>query len=626
VKRPLASIGWRTVGALHEDAPALDVAGMVLGSGRGSRLYRALRVPGIAASAQASHYSPTEVGVFEIGLEADAERIDEAVERAWRLMCGLADEGPTEEEVERAHALLETSWARRHESMDGRAGALCIAESLGGFELVDELLERVLAVSAADVRRVMQRYAAPDRVSAVLYLPDGADTRWESDWTPSPPAGRAVFRAAALPVPPSVRSARLRAEGEREHRPGGVVQWTFPDADVVIRPKPGSGIVTVLLQFPGVPSRETASDAGISRLLARSVLRGAGGMDVEQLAQVTELLGGAVAPQVGSESMGWGLTVRPAALGRTAEILRALAVEPSLDEEDVRLERELQASDARRIRDDMARHPLQCVLAQAFPSDAYGLPGLGDPDTLLTLSGEDVREWATRVASTRPVVVLTGDLDADEAVRELAPLTGWKIEGEGTKREQSSPVWQPGRDSETRQKKQTALAMAFPCEAFGSPDRYALRVVASVLTGLAGRLFEELREKRSLAYTVAAVPWLARRAGAMLCYIATSPEREDEARESMLAELARLTADPPAPQELERARNYTAGTAEIRQQSGRSVAAEILEAFVHGSLDDLPETPEQLRGVTLEDVVRVAKEMFVPESRAEYVVRGSAAS
>ena len=622
VKRPLASIGWRTVDTLHEDAPALDVAGMVLGSGRGSRLYRALRVPGIAASAQASHYSPTEVGVFEIGLEADAERIDEALESAWQLLRGLADEGPTSEELQRVRALLETSWARRNESMDGRAGALCTAEALDGFELVDEMLERTLAVTSDDVRRVMQRYASPDRVSAVLYVPNGVSTRWERDWPPPPSGGDEDVRSAGRSEWSGVVSDPTQAEGDRLDRPGGIVQWAFPDADVLIRPKAGSGIVSVLLQFPGVPARETVHDSGISWLLARMALRGAGGMGVEELAQASELLGGAVAPQVGSESMGWGLTVRPGGVGRAAEILRAIALEASLQEDDFRLERELQASDARRVRDDMFRHPLQRVLAQAFPGDAYGLPGLGDPDTLLGLSGDRVRDWAARVASTRPVVILTGDLDADSALEALAPLTGWKAGGKATT-EQAPPVWEPGRENEARQKKQTALAMAFPCAAFGSPDRHALRVVASVLSGLAGRLFEELREKRSLAYTVATVPWLARRAGAMLCYIATSPEREDEARESMLAELARLTAEPPTRQELERACNYAAGTVEIRQQSGRAVAGEILEAFVHGSLDDLPETPERLRGVTLEDVIRVATEVFVPESRAEYVVRGA---
>jgi zinc protease len=153
-------------------------------------------------------------------------------------------------------------------------------------------------------------------------------------------------------------------------------------------------------------------------------------------------------------------------------------------------------------------------------------------------------------------------------------------------------------------------------------DRYPVRVVGTVLSGLAGRLFDELRERRSLAYTVAAMPWTARSAGAVLCYIATSPEREVEAREAMLAELARLAAEPPEPDELERARNYAAGLVEIGAQSGRSVAASILDAWVNGGIERWAEAPAMLRAVTRDDVVRVATEVFEVGRLVEYVVRG----
>ena len=62
----------------------------------------------------------------------------------------------------------------------------------------------------------------------------------------------------------------------------------------------------------------------------------------------------------------------------------------------------------------------------------------------------------------------------------------------------------------------------------------------------------------------------------------------------------------------------------IRQQNGRAVAGEMLEAWVHGSLNDLDGRPARLRRVTTEDVLRVAGSVFDAERRAEYVVRGTA--
>jgi zinc protease len=168
--------------------------------------------------------------------------------------------------------------------------------------------------------------------------------------------------------------------------------------------------------------------------------------------------------------------------------------------------------------------------------------------------------------------------------------------------------------------------MAFPAAPFGSADRYPLTVLGSLLSGLAGRLFDELRERRSLAYTVAAMPWLAREAGAMLCYVATSPEREDEARDAMRAELGRVVGSPPDADELARARNYAAGSIDVRRQTGRAVAGEVLEAWVCGALDELPQVAERLRSVTVEDVLGVAEKVLREESRAEFVLRGGTTS
>jgi zinc protease len=168
--------------------------------------------------------------------------------------------------------------------------------------------------------------------------------------------------------------------------------------------------------------------------------------------------------------------------------------------------------------------------------------------------------------------------------------------------------------------------MAFPAPSFGTDDRLPLRVASALLSGLAGRLFEALRERRSLAYTVVALPWLARRGGAMLGYIATSPGSETEAREGMLAELARVASEPAWEAELSRARNYAAGMLELHRQSARTMAADLLEAWVHGTLEPLMLEPDRLRSVSADDVQRVAAAAFRPDLRAEYVVRGTGAS
>ena len=284
------------------------------------------------------------------------------------------------------------------------------------------------------------------------------------------------------------------------------------------------------------------------------------------------------------------------------------------------IERRLLASDARRAQDDMFGYPIDRVLGEAFGDHAYGFPTTGFPDSVERITVAEVQEWARRLTRTKPVVVAVGDLGLGAMRRAMAPLLEWPSAIDGATH---APL--PARAThahEDRKKEQTALAMAFPAFPFESPERYTLSITASVLSGLAGRLFDELRERRSLAYTVGAFPWLGRYAGLMLSYIATSPEREDEARSAMLSELRRLVDDPPDEAELNRAKQYTAGSVEMRQQRGRSMADEVLHAWMKGAIETVPEQASRLRAVTQQQVVEVASRVFLGEQRAEFVVRG----
>ncbi len=624
VARPLAAIGWRTVGPLHPDTIALDAAAELLGAGRGSRLWRGVRLPGLAAGVAAAHYTPTEVGVFELSVEAEAGRLDQAVKRSLALTADLAAREPPAVEIARVRALLEARWATRFESMEGRATGLCEFEALGGYQLADEWYRQARAVTGAEVRRVAERHLGADGACVVLYLPPGRPTALEGEW---PPRASLDGGPAAPQAAPRLRVARHRLPAGAVAYPGDLAHLALDHADLLVRPKRGAGLVSVGICVPGLRDAERSETAGLTALLLRGALRGAGGLDAEELAFAAEALGGAVGAVAGTDVSGWSVTVPSSSAGQAVALLRAIALEPALDEEELRRERLLQTDDAARVRDDMFRHPVQQVLKQAFGSDPYGQPHLGDPDGVARLEADAVRAAAQRLRQGRPVAVAVGDLSAAELLECLAPLMDWpsppvpratSLAG-GT----GAPPWNAGSGAETRDKAQTALALAFPAPSAASPDRFTLEVIGALLSGLAGRLFDTLREKRSLAYTVSALPWLRRRGGAVLGYIATSPERESEAREGMLDELERLAREPVPAEELKRARRYAAGLVEIRRQHAAGVASEMLDAWVTGRLAEWNNLPERLRAVSADDVRRVAATVFRRDDRAEYVVRGT---
>src|SRR5690606_29059835 len=116
----------------------------------------------------------------------------------------------------------------------------------------------------------------------------------------------------------------------------------------------------------------------------------------------------------------------------------------------------------------------------------------------------------------------------------------------------------------------------------GETDADALTLLASANGGLGGRLFEELRSRRSLAYTVSTAPLARRHGGSFHAYIATAPEREDEAREALLAELAGLRTTPIGQDEVDRARRYLVGARRIRRQTNGAQLMDLMNALLVG--------------------------------------------
>lgn len=451
-----------------------------------------------------------------------------------------------------------------------------------------------------------------------MYLgKDDAPALADGGWPPVPMVPEIDAVTARVPAagPASERAPRQLLDP--------VTHVAYRGVDVLTRTKSGSGLVNLAVLVPRQREAETADNAGISSLLLRSALRGAGGLDATQLAEAAERLGGSLSTAMLAGGIGWSITVRREAVDEAAALLHLVASGPTLADEAVERERDLQVSDARQAEDDMFNYPIRRVLDLAFPASAHGLPVLGAPDAVGKLTTEDVRRWGQEVHGRRLVAVAVGDADPEALTAGLDPIAAWT--GTAEWRGASPPLEVvPVRDSQEREKAQSALAMAFPAPPRGSADRYPMLVLGALLSGLAGRLFEELREKRSLAYTVSAMPWQRHDAGCFLAYIATAPEREEEAREAMLAELRSVASVPWAEGELDRARRYVAGSLQVRQQRAGAVAAEIYEGWNFGDLEPAEATVARLRAVTEDEVRRVAERVF-GAACAEFVVRGTGA-
>lgn len=615
--------GWRGVPPLDPAAPALDLAASVLASGRGSRLYRSLREAGLATYVYAHHYTPTELGVMSVGAELAPEHVPAVTSGIAEAVNSLAMTGPSDAELERARTLLLARWVRGLESTDGRASALAAAEALDGVESLDREFAGLQQATAADVREAVARYLRPEDVSAILSLPADSPAGLSAD---AVARAFAVTELRAASDPATAPTRKFSPRSTAASQASEIMHAVLPGVDLLVKRKAGVPAVSLGLYLPRAEF-DPPEAAGLGALVVRSAMRGVDGGSADELAFAAERLGGSLIPGLALDWLGWSTSVLSEHLGAGASLLYQLLARPTLADRDVVAERDLLVEETRQSADDMFRYPFQLAFREAFGPRGYGLPALGLPDALASVGTELVRGWhAQQFLARRATVIAVGEVEPQAAIDALAGIFG-DLQARPVGARPAEERWlaaAPRTARVTRQKAQTAFAMVFPGPSRRHPEYPVAEVWAAVASGLGGRLFEALRDKRSLAYTVLATAWGRGRAGSLATYIATSPEREDEARQAMLTELHRFVAEPVSSTELQQAVNYLAGQAQVERQNSAAVMSEIVEAWmIGGGLGDVADPASRYRAVTAEKVQALATAFLDPNRRAEGVIEGS---
>ena len=620
------AIGWRTPGSLDPATPRLDLLAAVLGSGRASRLYRGVRERSLVQGITAYDYTPTSLGVFVVHAELRPETTGDALRATWAQVDALRSTPVQAIEVERAKRLYESRWLRRFESMEGQANYLAEWEALGGWRLGDAYLERLMEASAEDLRATAETWLDPDHAAIVVYRPrsapplaaDAAGVQsllrtGDPDAPPVVVTGPAPAAPRAGAQPPALEQD---AHGVRVYRTGRGVP-------ILVRRKPGSAIAHAGVYFAGGATDEQPSHAGCTSLLTRVAVKGTESRSAARIAEEAELLGGSVGGGAGNDSFGWSVSVPRRHLVPALALLADVVQRPGIPDDALATERAVAIADVIALRDDMSRYPMRLATGAAYAGHPYGIPASGTEASLAAMDVAALRAWhGTHVLHGQAVAAIVGDVDPDAAARDFAAVLDALVPGEAAAAPRAEWRNAGTHAAETRDKRQTALAMLFPGPGRDDDDRFAAQLLMGIASGLGGRFFDVLRDQQSLCYTVQAFHADRRLGGMFGAYIATSPEKEDAAREGLLAELARFGSSPVHADELARARTYAIGTHAIRQQSGGAVLAEIVDAWMFGSLSELDAYASQLHAVTRERMQEVARRYLRPELRVEGVIRG----
>ena len=247
------------------------------------------------------------------------------------------------------------------------------------------------------------------------------------------------------------------------------------------------------------------------------------------------------------------------------DILSDVVWSPTIDADEMDAERQVILEEIN-MRDDAPDELLHDLLAEAvFPDHPLGRSVLGSTESITGMSRDDVAEYhAEHYHPSNVVVAAAGNLEHDRVVELVERgLAGARRRRRSGPPAASSP-FPPSRSLEVlrRPTEQAHLAIGLRALSRDDPDRFALTVLNQVLGGgMSSRLFQEVREKRGLAYSVYAYRAAYEETGAMAVYAGTTPARVTETLGVLDAELDRVVADGGvSDRELDAAKGHLTGS------------------------------------------------------------------
>lgn len=592
-----AHIVWHIPDVRDDVVPVLDVAATLLGGGKSSRLFKQIREKeALVHSVDGWTYNPGEPGLFGVSLLCDGDKFAAAEHRVIEMVEGLKqDDSVLTSEIEKVRKQFRSAQFSKLKTVQGMAselgGSWLIAHDL---EFSSRYLEKVSQTTIDDIQHAAERFLGRENSTSYALLPKGSQSEGR----------RSVRQPEQSSAELFTLSNGLRCLVKEDRR------LPFVEFRVVFR----GGVLA-----------ETVQNSGLSTLLGRLLVKGAGERSAEDIADAIESVGGALEGYSGNNSFGVSMEVMNEDLALGLDLLRAVMCEASLPEEEIAREKEVQLAGIRGQRDKLLNRGYSLFKRTLFGEKGYGLESLGTESSVQALHRKPLRNHQTSLmVPGNCVMAVYGAVDLEQLKPELERWFGDWTGSNGKLPEFATvtPKNEAAKVFEVYDKKQIVVVLGFPGLALGNPDRYALDLIQESCSDLGSRLFMRIREKLGLAYYVGAQNFVGLSPGSFSFYVGSQPGQANRVEEELREETRLLAENGLSDDELSRAKAKLLGHRKIAKQDlgGRALMAALDELYGLG-YDHEKTEDEAYASVTLDDVKRVAAKYLV-EDRAVVAVVG----
>ena len=579
------SLAWHVPELTHPDVPALDVLSTILGDGRSSRLYRRVREEaGLAFGVSAFSYTPGDPGLLGIDATVDPKKREGAEHLILQIIDEVKQAGVTPEELMKAKKISLSHHLDALATMRGQAS------DIGGNWLLTrnlnfsrDYLAAVQKVTLDDIRRVATNYLTSDNLTVVSLNPRGS----------------LVAKAEGAKVATATEIQKFElANGLR----------------ILVREDARLPLVSMTAVFRSGLLAETPQTNGITRLMAKVLLKGTKTRAAEQIANQIEAVGGSIGSDAGNNSFSVSLHLTKPDLKLGVDLLSDVLRNATMPAKAVAREQEVQIAGIKEEDEQLTAVARNILRAALFAHHPYALRANGSPDSVQRLTQKDLLDFRDRyLAAKNGVISVFGDVKAAEVKQLFEETLGALRPGALalTDAHPAGPLRQMTNVESQKEKAQGVIMVGYRGVDMFSPDRYALELIDEASSDLGSRFFIRIREQMGLAYYVGASQMQGLVPGLFAFYLGTDPQKIEPVKTALLDEIQKLASEGLTREELARAKKKLIGQQQIANQSNDSFGYQCALDELYGlGFDHYKSLEHDVEAVTLDDIRRVAGKYF----------------
>jgi len=615
-------IAFKGLPFAHADTPALDLLHMILGSGRSSRLVRSIfEQQQLVTNISAASYTPEHTGLGIISATLLEENAEAALDAILTEILLLQREFVTAQELAKAKLQLASDFVYQKEGYGGIADTHGFFHMLAGsVDKEREYVQLIESVTKEDIRSVARQYFQKEFLTVGILSPEGEDILSQEQMLQSIDTVFAEAETLTIDESPPERTDDTELNVTKVQFGNGMTLLVRKDESVET--------LAFRAVFVGGLRSESPQINGVNNLMNQLLTRGTEGSTADDIADRLEGMAAGIAGFSGRNSVGiFGRSLSSDwqdFLGFAAELL----MESTYPEDQLELVRDLTLDSIERRNDSSGALAFDTFTALLFDAHPYSMHSIGTPESISTLSRDDILTHAAQYLVPHNLVLsIVGDINVDAVISQIEQTLGqWKPSHTDPIELFPPAAAFPDSAIEKRipsNKNQSSIILGFPGMTLDDPDRYAFDVLDKILSGAGGRLFKELRDTQSLAYSVSGIRTDGVDPGLYGVMLACDPDKTEAAIAGLQEEIRKIREEPVGSEELQRAIDYLTGTFAIDLQTFSSQANVLGFSERYGlGYGDYASYLENVQTVTAEDVQRLAQEYFTLDQSVLVVVGG----